>query len=252
MKYILYPIFKIIDSLFPPKGLPVLMYHSISSHKSRLAVSPEMFDRQMKYLKDRGYEAILPNNLNSLKNYKKKVMITFDDGFRDNYTTALPIMEKYGFKAAVFISTDYIGGKASYCRKDNDKNLEMMNEEEIKELDKREWCIGSHFASHKDLDMISEDEIKDEYQKSHDKLKNILGDGEMIFSYPHSKYNERVISILSINNIKMAFAGKNIFYTPKDSKYALSRIEVPGYYQEIDKFSFLLLNSFMKFKYYVR
>jgi peptidoglycan/xylan/chitin deacetylase (PgdA/CDA1 family) len=242
---ILYPFCKLSDLVLRKKlapGVLVLMYHSISQSDSRLAVSLEEFERQMNYLHQIGYKTINPLELLKTKNYEKKVIITFDDGFKDNYLNALPILKKYDFSATIFISTDYIGSKSVFC-KEKDRGFEMLNEAEIKELEKANWVIANHFASHQDLDKLEPAEIKEEISKSVKRLENIIDNKKTarIFSYPHSKHSESVIDEVK-KEASIAFAGENVINC--QNKYFISRVEVPGYV-DFARFKCLLSPSYL-------
>lgn len=230
-EYLLWSICNALKIVTPKKylnGIPVLMYHSISEQPSRLAICPEKFNRQMSYLRKEGFQVISPLDLKKESNLKKKIIITFDDGFKDNYTTAFPIMKKYGFEGTVFISTDYIGGKSSFCKKESDKHFEMLDEDEIKKLDQAGWCIANHFASHRDLVDLEEQNIVGEYRKSSFTLMDIIGQKEstLIVSIPHSKQDKRVLNILEKEEVKLIFSGGNDFYYPESNTRLVPRVEI--------------------------
>ena len=121
--------------------IPILMYHSISYEKGNtVRVPKENFKEQMKYLKDNNYTTL---NLDELYIYmktgkiipKKPIVITFDDGYKDNYTNAYPILKEFKLKATVFVITDTI---------DTAKNYLTSNE--IKSMDANNIRIESHTA----------------------------------------------------------------------------------------------------------
>jgi hypothetical protein len=122
--------------------VPILMYHHVKNCddscddiEKGLSVSPEDFDAQMKYLSDNGYETI---NLSDLfyKSDKKQVVLTFDDGYTDNIDEAMPILNKYGFKATLFIITEMVG---------TDR---YMSWNQIKTLKNNNWDLGGHTLNH--------------------------------------------------------------------------------------------------------
>ena len=92
----------------------VLNYHKVSDEFLSLAVAPADFDWQMRYLKEHGYHAITPDELyDAIEGTgalpDKPVLITFDDGYQDNYDNAYPILKKYGLKGTVFVVTSFMG-----------------------------------------------------------------------------------------------------------------------------------------------
>src|SRR5882724_221027 len=100
--------------------VPILMYHSISDNLFGMShpyfhinTSPEIFAKQMRWLRSAGYRTIsLDEALNGLQaraDLAKSVVLTFDDGYRDFYTEALPILKQHGFTATLFLLSDRIG-----------------------------------------------------------------------------------------------------------------------------------------------
>ena len=87
--------------------IPVLMYHSISDDKSNLSVSVNNFERQIQYFYTSGFRTVQFNSVN--KKIKKPLIITFDDGYKDNLINALPILKKYNFTSICFVVSDHIG-----------------------------------------------------------------------------------------------------------------------------------------------
>ena len=89
----------------------IMMYHMISDQlakgkKSGLRVSPEMFEKQLKYFKDNGWKFIKMSELKNHENENKVVAITFDDGYLDNYSQALPLLKKYDACATLYLVID--------------------------------------------------------------------------------------------------------------------------------------------------
>ena len=98
------------------QGIPILAYHSIDDSNSNISISPEIFDRQMNYLKGSGLHvtslAQLMTVLYEREVPEKILVLTFDDGLKNFYEAAWPILNKYGFSATVFVPTDFIGEKS--------------------------------------------------------------------------------------------------------------------------------------------
>ncbi|MBR3622573.1 MAG: polysaccharide deacetylase family protein, partial [Selenomonadaceae bacterium] len=97
----------------------VLNYHKIDNVNISLSVPPAEFDKQMKYLKDNDYHTITPDELYASIEGREKlpenpVLITFDDGYADNYTNAYPILKKYDFKATIFVISSFVGNMDHY------------------------------------------------------------------------------------------------------------------------------------------
>lgn len=242
-EYFLYPLCKILDIILPKqslKGIPILMYHSISADSSHLSINPHEFAKQTKYLFKKGYQTILPQQLDSIgfKNFAKKILITFDDGFEDNYRVALSMLKKYNFIATVFITTKYLDSLI-----ENSKS--MLKPEQIKDLEQNGWCIANHFDSHRDLTEISSEEIIKDFEIARGKLNNVLFSKKTanIVSYPYSRYNGKVIEAVKEAGVEMAFGGGNRSFKGKNSRLAIPRIEISPQVNFL-KFKLILSPSF--------
>jgi len=251
-EYFLYPICKILDCVIPGKykiGAPVLLYHSISKKDSRLAVSPENFNKQMHYLRKMGYNTISPRDLFNESRNGRDILITFDDGFKDNLTNALSILQKYNFKATVFITTKYIGSESIFLTNNSEKNYKMLNNEEIKKLENENWSICNHLHSHINLTELSDEEIRGEYIKSREILGGIINKKEnvSIMAYPRNKKNKKVVNILKEAGIKMAFSGAAGMVNKNSDIMDLPRIEIYNNTSFI-KYTLYLSPSFQFFK----
>lgn len=103
----------------PARSVPVLMYHHVSPHPGLVTVSPQTFEHQMAQLEKSGYTALSADQFLSFLEGEttapeKSVLITFDDGYLDNYVHAFPVLQRHGLHAVVFAVTGWIGDGA--CR----------------------------------------------------------------------------------------------------------------------------------------
>lgn len=135
-------------------GIPVLNYHQINDKDhNALTVPVADFEREMAYLKADGYTSITPEQLSDHLKYgkplpEKPVMITFDDGYRDNYTNAFPILQKYGFTASIFLVSDFMGRFDNY-----------LTWEQVQEMSEAGINMESHTLSHVELAGLPHDEL---------------------------------------------------------------------------------------------
>lgn len=194
---------EVIDILNPKSNVKILMlgYHQIretklsDGPKTRLFItSPEIFDKEMKYLYDNGYHAISTTDyINYLKNgdanfnLNKSFILTFDDGYESQYTNALPIIKKYGFTATFFIYSDCI-----------DKYPVCLTSKELKDIAADGMKIGNHTLHHAFLPKFSDDTIKNEIGTNKQKLIDMVGTSsiENVFAYPYGATDERVEDIV--------------------------------------------------------
>jgi peptidoglycan/xylan/chitin deacetylase (PgdA/CDA1 family) len=203
--------FLAIEKLFPTKGVIILLYHQITpkinEKNVKMAVSPELFARQMAYVAKKHYPVI---SLNDFFVYQAKnipfssrhIILTFDDGFKDNYLYALPILKKYNFKATIFLSTDFIGSAARYSPKLDSWTMEKEKAEdsfclflswnEIKDMARQGIDFGSHTCSHPYLTRIPSLEAEQEIKKSKKIIENNLGQKIKFFSYPFGEFNKKI------------------------------------------------------------
>ena len=160
--------------------IPILMYHSISRDSEdgvhpyyRTCTSPEVFEMHMKLLRDYNYKIIsLSDAVNLFNDMAEQplaqsqtdrvryVVITFDDGFRDFYTNAFPILEKYGFTATMFLSTGFINNGSRF------KGGKCLSWDEVRELHNKGIEFGSHTVTHPQLKTLNKKQIEYEVRKS--------------------------------------------------------------------------------------
>jgi peptidoglycan/xylan/chitin deacetylase (PgdA/CDA1 family) len=181
-------IYKILSNFCKP-GIVVLMYHSVDRNSEFFTVSPENFERQMEFLKNNNFEVVQLTSLiggpEKLKN-KKVVVITFDDGYEDNYLNALPILKKFGFPVTIFVSTDNIG-KSIIAKKGSKLNIVSL--EQIKEMAKNGISFGSHGKKHIAMRNINEKELETDLFESKKILSGLTGENTETFAYPFGVFD---------------------------------------------------------------
>lgn len=169
-----------------PQGItvPVLMYHAVSDDIwgiEELFVSPDRMDAQLAYLAENGYDPIFFSDLPHVEDYDKPVLLTFDDGYDDNYENLYPLLQKYNMKATIFIISDVIGGS------------HKMTAEQIQELSRSGLVsIQSHSASHPYLNELSEEELIQEMERSRLVITRLTGIQPEVLCYPSGKTNSLV------------------------------------------------------------
>lgn len=210
--------------------LPILTYHSIDESGSVISTSLETFKRQIKLLSDEGFNVISLKDLTVGPDRRdhippKTIILTFDDGFQNFYSTAFPILKEHNFTATVFLITDHCGKYNDW-----DENLasieraRLMDWEEIKELSKYGIEFGSHTQTHPDLTQIPIELATKEAVQSKLTLEEKLGIESAAFAYPYGKYNPAVRNLIEAN-FKMACStrlGKADF---GDDLFTLKRLD---------------------------
>jgi peptidoglycan/xylan/chitin deacetylase (PgdA/CDA1 family) len=167
------------------KDIPIIAYHCINNKISGykdMYVSVMQFQSEMKYLHDSGFTPVTFGQLDDLTGIKKPIIITFDDGYEDNYVNAYPILNKYGIKATIFLITDAIGHKG-YLKKDE---ISRMNDL----ID-----FQSHTVHHGNLTKMSMKSIENEIMDSKAELEKLLNKDVTVLAYPNGAYNAKIIAI---------------------------------------------------------
>lgn len=200
---------------------PVLMYHNIDRNSDILSVSPENFERQMKFLKNAKYNVIALEELVRILVYNKKipprtVIITFDDGRDNNFTNAYPVLKRYNIPATMFVIPGHCG-EAGYLNK---QQIKVMAESGIE--------IASHTLNDVWLPGLSEAKLTEELAGSKKAIKEITGKEARFISYPLGGFDERVRLAVMRAGFKAACATNPGRYRADNDIYALKRIKVSG------------------------
>jgi len=173
--------------------LPVLMYHYIeevpanaSLSRINLTVSPEIFEIQMKYLYEKGYQPVVFKDFfdhieGRTEIPEKPIIITFDDGWKNQYQNAFPVLKKYNFKATFFPVVNYVDGAS------------FMSWDELKKLIEGDMEIGSHTMNHPNLSGLSEKHLQYEIQTSKTILEKKLNQPVLTLAYPYCAFDAEVI-----------------------------------------------------------
>lgn len=196
MKSFVKDVFFILARVFPysMKGrASILMYHSISEEEDFFCVRSDTFRKQMQRLK-RDREVITMQDLLVRMNKRTmkgtEVVVTFDDGYKDNYTCAFPVLKELRIPATIFITTGLIGKK-------DKKGKDMLSEDEIREMHESGLIdIEPHSVSHPKLTKLQKVDAEKEVQDSKRYLEELLGKTCEFFAYPSGNYNEESVSIL--------------------------------------------------------
>jgi peptidoglycan/xylan/chitin deacetylase (PgdA/CDA1 family) len=216
------------------RPMPILMYHSIASMPKGtvmrgLHVPPKRFALQMRLLKLFGYQGL---SMSAIKPYLngekvgKVVGITFDDGYKNNLTKALPILEKMGFSATCYIVSQNIGGINHW---DIDKGIPenpMMDEEEIKTWINAGMEIGSHTQNHIRLTECSAEIAVKEIKQSRLDLERQFNCTVEHFCYPYGDVNEDIINITKSSGYTTATTVQRSRATTKDNLLTLPRVPI--------------------------
>ena len=199
-----------IFRLFPQrldKRAVILMYHSVSNREDYFfPVSEENFSKQIEFLHKSGRSVISLNELEkriqSGQALSGEVVITFDDGYRDNFTQAFPILKKYNFPFIIFVTTSLVG-------KSDKRNFEMLTDSDLKEMHASGLVdIEPHTMTHPKLSKLSSDEARKEILGSKVYLEKLLSKKCEYFAYPFGNYDATTVDVVRELGFKYAVTVK--------------------------------------------
>ena len=167
--------------------LPALMYHGLAQGKpkDRYWVSVDAFEEQIRYLHENSFTTVLHEDISSLGRARPErfIMITFDDGYETDYTLAFPILNKYEFKAVLFITTANIG-KEGY-----------MNWEQVSQLKQNDFSIQSHTHTHPFLNCIQKEDVRKELMVSKKLIEENLNTKVIALALPGGRFHKDIKNI---------------------------------------------------------
>jgi peptidoglycan/xylan/chitin deacetylase (PgdA/CDA1 family) len=174
--------------------IPVMMYHRVvekklTDSKYNVFVTKDNLEKQIKYFLKRKYQLVTFKDLQT-KVVKKPMVLTFDDGYLDNYQNLLPLLKKYQIKAVIFVLAD-----SSYNHwdvKKGEPRAELMNQKQILECHQSGYVeIASHGLTHQHLPTLNDEALENELVESKKILEIIINNRIVSFAYPYGDYNKR-------------------------------------------------------------
>lgn len=166
--------------------IPILVYHLVSDNiftkNTDLFVKPTEFENQLKWIIKNEYTPIFADTLSEGKNYDKPIVITFDDGYIDNYEVVFQLIKKYKIKITIFVITKMINTENHLT---SDQITEMVASGLV--------SIQSHTVSHKYLTKLASEELTTELEKSKDELHKLTGNYPTVIAYPYGDINSEAI-----------------------------------------------------------
>ncbi len=240
------------------KGIPVFMYHHVLPQDDFISIGKENFDKQMEYLVKSGYKTLSSEEfylfkLGKFTPPKKAVFLTFDDGWRDFYYFAYPVLKRYGLRATVFLVTDWVE-KASQRKTDfsplshkeckklikTEPERVILNWEEIEKM--KDLCdFHSHSHTHFEESLPPEEE----FELSRNILKKRLGINSLHFCWPRGEYNEKLLKIGQSKGYKIFYTTQRGTNLPDSHLLEIKRIAVKSNLFWLKKSLLIYSNSWL-------
>lgn len=217
------------------RSIPVLAYHKVSAapragEPAFMAVPPERFEEQVAWLARSGYRSVPAGALLSGSPLPERpILVTFDDGYRDNHDAAFPILARHGFTALVFLVGDYLPRPAGRDLPPPaiTPDVPMLSPDHIAVLQAAGWSFGSHGMHHRRLTELGEDEVRYELTASRDVIGATTGRPVDTLAYPYSAWSPRLSTLARECGYRVAFTIRNGPSAP--DPFAVKRVLVgPG------------------------
>lgn len=200
------------------RKVPVLMYHAVSDDIwgiEGLFQSPEKFRAQMQYLLDHDYQPIWFEDLYHLQDFSNPILITFDDGYADNYAEAFPILRELGIKATINLVSASLGGKHT------------LSEAQVREMsDSGLISFQSHTATHAKLDRATEQETIKEMADSRLDIARLTGRIPYVLACPEGRSSDMTYAIVP-DYYAFLLLTTDSGWTTDDGVYQVKRYSMP-------------------------
>ena len=235
-------------------GILILVYHRINNNlpPDPLIVSVEKFQEQMHYLKTH-YDILSMEEVRAVyckkdtweEKDKPQVVITMDDGYRDNFQNAFPVLKAVHLPATIFLTTGFTGTEKAMRRYAHMPSPDMLSWDEVKKMSENGITFGPHTVTHPHLPTLTFVEQKREITKSLDALQKHLSKGicRGVFSYTYGEYNEDTLKILKEIGIKIALTINPGINHKNENPLELKRIAIGGHDNLVEVIKKSILNK---------
>ena len=204
------------------------MYHGTpkSQPLSKYSIRADRFNAHLRYLKKQGWHTALFRELHAISALPEKtVVLTFDDGYADNFEGAFLPLVKNNMKATWFITTDCIGKHAHWMGPPSTQT-QMLTAEQILQMEKAGMEIGSHTCSHPDLTTLSYQQQQDEMTQSKQILEAITHGKISSFAYPYGRYNDDSIAAAKAADYQLACTASPGWFGSEKNPLLVRRITI--------------------------
>jgi peptidoglycan/xylan/chitin deacetylase (PgdA/CDA1 family) len=195
---------------------PFLLYHKIDHPTADVKIkgaftTPAKFEKQIRYLNKLGISVLTASDM--IEYYKREgrfpdrtISLTFDDGWKDNYTNAFPIMKKYGVTATIFLVPSLLGKISDHVTADGEGPREHMSEDDVREMSAAGIEFGSHTTHHKLLHQATDEEVVSEITESKKSIEDIVQKECRMFAYPAGFFTDLAVKCVADTGYAGAFS----------------------------------------------
>ncbi|MGB8956245.1 MAG: polysaccharide deacetylase family protein [Tumebacillaceae bacterium] len=203
--------------------VPILAYHSICTQEvSDNCVPVQMFRAQTQYLRQAGYQTVTFQDLLRWEMGigllpKKPILLTFDDGYHDNYTNAFPMLRQQGMRATVFLIARKVGQKG------------YLNWDEVRDMAQHGFEFGGHTLTHLDVTKLTSAEQREEIGLCKQEIEAQLGRPVIAFAYPYGQFNDAAEQVVKDSGYRYAVSGRSGHAALFEEPFHLKRVVLSGY-----------------------
>jgi len=221
-----------------PGNIPVLMYHRVPdapiATRHQTFVTRQNFRKHLRFFKLRGLTSITfkdyADYVNGTKDWytfpKKPFILTFDDGYDNNYSNMLPLTQEYGFRGVMFLLGDFSASANFWDEGEEPATVRLMSMAQKRAFVANGWEIGAHTLSHPDLTTLDDEQARYEITESKSSIENQLNTSIVSFAYPYGKCDERIKRLVRESGFAFGVATDSGGDTIEDDRFQIFRVNI--------------------------
>ena len=213
--------------------IPILIYHSLTAQATepyrRFSMDPGQFAEQMEHIAAGGWKTLTVSQLSAAlagpaeSMPERPVVITFDDGFEEMHSVALPVLTRLGLQSTAYIVTGHLGGQSRWLASVGEGDRPILSAGQVRDLDEAGVDIGAHGHRHVALDEMPISAAVRQIDASRVALQGIVGHPIVTFAYPYGYHTGSIKRHLKASGFQSACAVKQVLSHTNDDRFALGR-----------------------------